>query len=300
MRSASIRAGARVKALWAFLFACAILLIINGAAKSDSVPTYAAESNDGYVGAQACSACHQGIYQQFTRTSMGRSMSLVTPAFLQQSSLPSQYFNERLDRLFEVYSQDGKLYQSESATGTDGKESFRDVHQLEWIIGSGVNGFGGLLRKDGFLFQAPLSFYTHPMTWEPSPGYESIDLGFSRPITPGCIFCHSGRPNPVTGTNGQFDSTPFSQLAIGCESCHGPGAAHIQAMSGETLRRRQKLRRSMPVSSTQPVSLPTSRITFAWAVIRTAMRGSLSPGRPTRTSPWYSSRRDGLNSDGST
>ena len=140
---------------------------------------------------------------------MGRSMSLVTPAFLQQSSLPSQYFNERLDRLFEVYSQDGKLYQSESATGTDGKESFRDVHQLEWIIGSGVNGFGGLLRKDGFLFQAPLSFYTHPMTWEPSPGYESIDLGFSRPITPGCIFCHSGRPNPVTGTNGQFDSNAF-------------------------------------------------------------------------------------------
>jgi hypothetical protein len=232
--------GSRRVVLWAFLFACPILLVISGAAKSDPVLTHAAESNDGYVGSQACSACHQGIYQQFTKTSMGRSMSLVTPAFLQKTSLPSQYFNERLDRLFEVYSQDGKLYQSESATGIDGKESFRDVHQLEWIIGSGVNGFGGLLRKDGFLFQAPLSFYSHPMTWEPSPGYESIDLGFSRPITPGCIFCHSGRPNPVTGTNGQFDSNPFSQLAIGCESCHGPGAAHIQAMAGGKLQTQAK------------------------------------------------------------
>src|ERR1700722_6826945 len=113
------RASRRV-ALWAFLCACPIFLLrtSGGAAKSDT----AGEPNAGYVGSQACSPCHQGIYQQFTKTSMGRSMSLVTPAFLQKASLPAQFFNERLDRLFEVYPQDGKLYQSESATGVDGKE----------------------------------------------------------------------------------------------------------------------------------------------------------------------------------
>ena len=115
------------------------------------------------------------------------------------------------------------------AQGTDGKESFRDVHELEWIIGAGVNGFGAITRKDGFLFQAPLSFYSRPMSWEPSPGYEYVDLGFNRPITAGCIFCHSGRTNPVAGTNGKYESKPFSELAIGCENCHGPGAAHIRA-----------------------------------------------------------------------
>src|ERR1700729_3859894 len=109
-------------AFWVFLI---LMKTTGGAAKSDTVVAHAGEPNDGYVGAQACSACHQGIYQQFTKTSMGRSMSLVTPAFLQKASLPAQYFNERLDRLFEVYSQDGKLYQSESATGVEGKESFR-------------------------------------------------------------------------------------------------------------------------------------------------------------------------------
>jgi hypothetical protein len=213
-------------ALGLVLLACPMLTL------RASGPVVSSESNDGYVGSESCATCHQGIYQQFTKTSMGRSMSLVTPALLEKASPPTHYINERLDRLFEVYAQDGKLYQSESATGTDGKETFRDVHQLEWIIGSGVNGFGGLVQKDGYLFQAPLSFYSHPKTWEPSPGYEYIDLGFSRPITPGCIFCHSGRPNPIAGTIGQFDSKPFSQLAIGCENCHGPGAAHIQAMSG--------------------------------------------------------------------
>jgi len=80
--------------------------------------------------------------------------------------------------------------------------------------------------------QAPLSFYTRPRKWAPSPGYEYADLGFNRPITAGCIFCHSGRSSPVAGTNGRFASTPFSELSIGCENCHGPGAAHIRSITG--------------------------------------------------------------------
>ena len=159
---------------------------------------------------------------------MGRSMSLVTLALLE--SRPVSYTNERLNRRFEVYTKEGELYQSESGIAADGKESFLDAHPIEWIIGAGVNGFGAILRQDQYLFQAPLSFYSKPMSWGPSPGYEFTDLGFNRPITPGCIFCHSGRPNSVAGSNGQFQSTPFSELAIGCEKCHGPGGAHVEAM----------------------------------------------------------------------
>jgi hypothetical protein len=163
---------------------------------------------------------------------MGRSMSLATPAILENRSASASYTNERLNRRFEVYSRDGKLYQSESGIAADGKESFQDAYQIEWIIGAGVNGFGAILRRDQYLFQAPLSFYSKPINWGPSPGYEFTDLGFNRPITPGCIFCHSGRPNSVAGSNGKFQDAPFSELAIGCERCHGPGAAHVEAMHG--------------------------------------------------------------------
>ena len=151
---------ARVRTYGVFLLACPMLMLraTGPVAPSESND---GESNDGYVGSQACSTCHQGIYQQYAKTSMGRSMSLVTASSLQ--NIPSgSHFNERLNRHFEAFSLDGKLYQSESGTGTDGQESFRDVHQLEWIIGAGVNGFGAITRKDGFLFQAPLSFYSRP------------------------------------------------------------------------------------------------------------------------------------------
>src|SRR5712671_339994 len=37
---------------------------------------------DGYVGSASCSRCHLGISKQFSRTSMGRSMSRITPELL--------------------------------------------------------------------------------------------------------------------------------------------------------------------------------------------------------------------------
>jgi Tetratricopeptide repeat len=207
-----------------------LLLCASGGQTGKSDIGKSGDGGDGYVGSQACSRCHVEIYKQFSKTSMGRSMSPVTPAFLEKTPSTASYFHDRLNRHFDVYSQEGKLYQSEYGTGTDGKESFRDAHQIDWIIGAGTNGLGGIIRKDNYLFQAPLSFYSRSASWGPSPGYEFTDMGFSRPITAGCAFCHSGRSNPVAGSNGQFASAPFSEMAIGCENCHGPGATHVQAM----------------------------------------------------------------------
>jgi hypothetical protein len=195
----------------------------------------AAPDHDGYVGSASCSRCHLGIYKQFSRTSMGRAMSPITPEFLQTLPASADLYDDKLDRHFEVHARDGKLYQSEYQTDAGGKEIFRDTHALDWIIGAGANGFGALLQRDNYLFQAPLSFYSKPGTWGPSPGYEFGDYGFNRPILAGCISCHSGRPRPVAATNGRFETPPFSEMAIGCENCHGPGAAHIRAMdSGDS------------------------------------------------------------------
>jgi predicted CXXCH cytochrome family protein len=80
------------------------------------------------------------------------------------------------------------------------------------------------------LFQAPLSFYAKAGQWGLSPGYENGDYAFNRIIQPGCIYCHSGRPQPVAHFAGKYDSTAFTQTSVGCENCHGPGSAHVQAM----------------------------------------------------------------------
>ena len=158
-------------------------------------------------------------------------MSPASAESLRTLPLPASYFDQKTNRHFEVYKREARLYQTEYGIDGDGQESFRDTQELDWIIGSGTNGLSAIARRDNYLFQAPLSFYSKPGTWGPSPGYEFADYGFNRPILAGCIFCHSGRPRPVAGTNGRFEDPPFSQMSVGCENCHGPGAAHIRAFT---------------------------------------------------------------------
>lgn len=157
-------------------------------------------------------------------------MAAVTPQVIAGMSLPASVYSEKLDRHFDVFSKDGKLYQSEWQSDTAGHEVFRDTQQMDWVIGADANGYSALLRRGDFLFEAPLSFYQRLATWDLSPGYETVDIGFSRPIQADCINCHSGRPKPLDANSGAFASKPFEQLAIGCENCHGPGAAHVAEM----------------------------------------------------------------------
>jgi hypothetical protein len=184
----------------------------------------------GYLGSRVCVECHAPIASKYSRTDMGHSMSEITPALLARIPASASIVDDRLGRHFEVHAEDGKLFQSEYEIGEGGQEVFRETRPVDWIIGSGANGFGALVKRGDFLFEAPLSFYSKTQGWALSPGYEFGDYGFNRPILPGCIACHSGRPQAVLGGNGRFLDPPFLELAIGCENCHGPGEAHVREM----------------------------------------------------------------------
>ncbi len=186
-------------------------------------------ANAGYVGSRACAKCHPSIYESFSRTDMGGSMSEINPSLLEKMPASASVFDSRLNRHFEIYPRDGNLYQSEYEATADGREVFRETRKVEWIIGSGANGSGAIVRDDDYLFEAPLSFYAKIHSWALSPGFEFGDYGFNRPILPGCIVCHSGQPKPVLEGNGRFQEPLFMELAIGCENCHGPGRSHVAA-----------------------------------------------------------------------
>jgi hypothetical protein len=156
-------------------------------------------------------------------------MSEITPDILKRIPNHASVDAPVLKRHFEVLARGGQLYQSEYALDSAGKELFRETRKLDFLIGSGANGTGALVKQGEYLFEAPLSFYTKPGKWALSPGYEFGDYGFNRPILAGCIVCHSGRPRIAESESAKFQEPFFAELAIGCENCHGPGAAHIVA-----------------------------------------------------------------------
>ena len=195
--------------------------------------TAKAPNQDAYVGSAACAHCHRSISASFAKTSMGRSLTPIKPEFLQTlppgSMETASLLDAKSNHRFEVHAENGKLIQSESETAASGQEVFRSTHEIGWIVGTGENGFGALLRRGDYLFQAPLSHYTQTARWDLSPGYENQDDGFNRIIQPGCIYCHSGRLQPIAGQNGRYRDPAFTQTSIGCENCHGPRAAHVEA-----------------------------------------------------------------------
>jgi tetratricopeptide (TPR) repeat protein len=205
-----------------------------GRAAATPAATAKAANNESYVGAAACASCHRSIAASFAKSSMGRSLTPIVPEFLKTLPIGSpestSLFDAKSNHRFEVHAENDKLIQSEYETGASGKEVFRSTHEMGWIIGTGENGFGALLRRGDNLFQAPLSYYSRAARWDLSPGYQNQDDGFSRIIQPGCIYCHSGRPRPITGHDGSYGDPAFAQTSIGCENCHGPGAAHVEAM----------------------------------------------------------------------
>ena len=182
-----------------------------------------------YVGSRACAECHLDIYRSYVKTDMGRAMSLPGDGkAFDGLTAPVRVDHPKLHRSYEVYRRGSDLYQSEYELDAEGKEVYRDDRKISYIVGSGANGLGCIVRRGDFLFEAPLSYYSETKTWALSPGYEHGDFGFNRPVRARCIVCHSGRPQLVDGSEFKFKDPPLLELPIGCESCHGPGALHVE------------------------------------------------------------------------
>ena len=182
-----------------------------------------------YDGSKACAECHADIYRSYLKTDMGRALSLPDDwSHFDGLAKTVKVDHPRIHRSYEVSRRGVELYESEVELDAEGKEVYRDDRKISYIVGSGMNGLSGLVRRGDFLFEAPLSYYRQSQEWALSPGYDQGDFGFNRPIRERCIACHSGRPEIDQANEARFKDPPFLELAIGCENCHGPGSLHVK------------------------------------------------------------------------
>ncbi|MDF1700481.1 MAG: cytochrome c3 family protein, partial [Planctomycetota bacterium] len=104
-------------------------------------------------------------------------------------------------------------------------------HPARYTIGSGSSSLSYAAEIDGFLVEAPATWYRGPQAWGMSPGYDTAQHhGFARPLDLRCLHCHVGR---TEGLEGSGQRIRVHEEAIGCERCHGPGAAPGAAREAE-------------------------------------------------------------------
>ena len=191
-------------------------------------PLTMAAAGDEEVGSQACGRCHAEIYRKYSATSMSRSSGKAGTGSPRESFEHAAFPDPVLGADYQV-SEAPEGYRLEFSRAGSGVKGRRI---LQWYVGSGRVGRSYVSSIDGFLFQAPVSYFSRGAKWDLSPGFEQHQfIHLTRAVGAGCLQCHASRLQPVTGTQNRFGSPPFLEGGVSCERCHGPGKNHLAAMT---------------------------------------------------------------------
>ena len=194
-------------------FAAFLSLTVYLAAK-EPVKAPIVSNAKGTADEDACVRCHKEETNAFARSKMAQSMRLAS-----QEPTGVVHTPEATLRMYS--NQDGAWQTLESHGRTE-------TYRVEYVIGSGTHAAGYIVSLANHLFQSPVAYYPRKAAYGLAPGYETeSDPDFTRPIKPGCLFCHAGSFAPVAGTINRYAAQPFSHLAITCVRCHGPADKHV-------------------------------------------------------------------------
>jgi hypothetical protein len=180
-----------------------------------------------YAGSSACINCHKKTYNDYLHTShfsatQAADENTVTGPFNNGANTFS--FSKDVKVVMEKRGRD--LYQAAYLKG-----KLAEAHRFDITIG-GVKAQTYLYWKGNTLYQLPISYFKALHSWTNSPGYDSTFADFSRPVTVGCLECHSSyikAAKPLGADslkNAEFDKKTFL-TGIDCERCHGPAGDHV-------------------------------------------------------------------------
>ena len=202
--------------------------------ESPEVPLapYVSPDSDGYVGDQACSACHQEIIELYRSHPMSRSITLVD-AGAPEGLLPGDQMRVLgRERFFEVDIHKERIRHHEKMLDGDGDLIYDHTVEMDYVVGSGQDAKAYIYHRGSLMFMSPLNWYSPKQVWDLSPGYVPDDRRrFDRQVNDECLSCHAGRVASLG--QDRFQKPAFHQMAIGCENCHGPGRDHIRFRDGE-------------------------------------------------------------------
>ncbi len=192
-----------------------------------------------YVGMQTCRSCHQDVYDTFIHTGMGKSFDHAT---LEKSAARfgkhALVYDKKSDFYYKPYFQDSILYIKEFRL-ENGDTIHQRTEKISYIVGSGQHTNSHILNFNGYIFQAPITYYTQEERWDMAPGFNRENQRFSRLLTTECITCHNHFPAPVEGSMNKYEAMPSG---IECERCHGPGEIHVkEKLAGELVDTSQNI-----------------------------------------------------------
>lgn len=192
-------------------------------------------AGERYLPDETCGLCHEAIADSYY-ASVGMARSFAAPRNAQPietfGSFP--FFHQPSGMYYQMEWRDDALWFLQYQQDASGNPINQWEVEVAWVLGSGNKSRSYLYRTpDGEMFELPISWYSEGNRWGMSPGYDQPNhLGIHRQVRRECMFCHDAYPPSAVGADAANMPHSFSQElpeGIGCQRCHGPGAAHVEA-----------------------------------------------------------------------
>ncbi|HXU03424.1 MAG TPA: cytochrome c3 family protein, partial [Polyangia bacterium] len=200
-----------------------------------------------YVGANACRACHPDHHASWRRTFHASMTQLPDRASVRGhfDGTPVTTYGATAT----PFERDGRFFFRLPAVGDDGPREA----EVALCVGSRryqqyferVDGSSGTVYR-----RLPLLWHIGEARWMHMNGafLEADDDDWSRHQAMwnvNCVFCHNTGVapglKPVAGTADKRFDTHVADVGIACESCHGPGRAHVALYESPVARYRAGL-----------------------------------------------------------
>jgi Tetratricopeptide repeat/Cytochrome c554 and c-prime len=181
-----------------------------------------------FAGSRACAPCHPAIFRSYMQTPMANGSGRVGTGEMRERFDRTGFRDSSGAYAYRVRQEAGSYYleflQQRSGQPIEGRR------RLDYFVGSGAVARSYLWSVNGFLYEAPVAYYSTSASWNSAPGYAQLDYPFlARPVMPECLGCHASGIQRVPGTQNGYASPPFREGGVACEQCHGPGSDHIAA-----------------------------------------------------------------------
>ncbi len=223
----------RLISLAALAFLCATVLAAAarpGARPPPSPPASSAidYGSGEYTGSAACARCHDAIAASWRESIHVQMTRPVADARILGDFSPGAHL-EKYGRAYTMRARDGRYFIAVSHQGGAFEEF--EVH-----FTLGVNRFQGYLSTlaDGRIYVLPVFWHRDTNQWidykeiTPLPADQSHE--FRQIWNVNCFNCHATNLRQNFDARARTYATTWTELGIGCEACHGPGAAHVALM----------------------------------------------------------------------
>ncbi len=185
-----------------------------------------------FAGNAACAKCHSRITASQEATPMAHTLMPAADAEVLHGRTDLAFRNGKY--LYQIKAKDAAT----QLIVTDGERTI--AADLVWAFGTGKLGQSYLFLQDGAYRESRVTYFSSLRNLHFTPtrallSPRNLAEATSRPVDNSellrCFSCHSLGAN----VGGQLD-TSKATMGVTCETCHGPGLKHVQAMEASQLQ----------------------------------------------------------------